>query len=205
MSRPLLLTLLLSAAAAAGYVAYRLVSAPAPVAPGAEAPAAADAAPERRLVDALPEFYLDDLEGQPTSIRSWPGQPLIVNFWATWCAPCLREIPMLKELQAANPWLTVVGIALDQTEPVRQFAADMRFNYPILVGQADGWEAATRFGVDFYALPFTVFTAADGHVLGVHTGELHREHLDNVLAVLEDLRGGRADLEEARARIAGRR
>ncbi|HEY8519610.1 MAG TPA: TlpA disulfide reductase family protein [Gammaproteobacteria bacterium] len=202
MSRPLLLTLVLSAAAAAGYVAYRLVSAPAPEV--TEVPAAADAAPERRLVDELPDFYLDDLDGQPTSIRSWPGQPLIVNFWATWCAPCRREIPMLKELQAANPWLTVVGIALDQDDPVRQYAAEMEFNYPVLVGQADGWEAANRFGVEFYALPFTVFTAGDGHVLGVHTGELHREHLDNLLAVLEDLRAGRADIEEARARIAGR-
>src|SRR5690606_40937128 len=134
------------------------------------------------LPDLLPHFELADLEGAPRSIHIWPGQPLVINFWATWCAPCLREIPLLKALQQENDWLTVVGIAVDRTEPVVEFAASMDFNYPILVGQAEGWEAAARFG-EFYALPFTVFTSADGHVIGVHTGELHAEHLENVQAV----------------------
>ena len=80
----------------------------------------------------------------------------------------------------------------------------MQFNYPILVGESEGWAAAAKFGVDFYALPFTVFTGADGAVLGVHTGELHSEHLETLLATLKDLKDGTVQTAAARSRLAGR-
>ncbi|HEX7079926.1 MAG TPA: TlpA disulfide reductase family protein [Gammaproteobacteria bacterium] len=199
LAKPTLVTLALSGAAVLGYLAYRVTL----HAPSGDDPAA-DTAPAG-LRDTLPSFTLENLDGEQQSIRSWPGKPLVVNFWATWCAPCLREIPMLKTFQEANPWLTVVGIAVDREEPVRAFAEDMDFNYPILMGEADAVNAAASFGVEFVALPFTIFTDAEGRTLGVHTGELHPEHLDNLLAVLGDLRSGRASLEDARARIAGTR
>jgi thiol-disulfide isomerase/thioredoxin len=197
--KPSLVTLALSAAAITGYLTYRFMAAEAP-----SAPAVADSADRATLADELPDFSLENLDGERQSIGSWPGQPLIVNFWATWCAPCLREIPLLKSVQEANPWLTVVGIAVDRKDPVVEFAGDMEFNYPILMGQTDAVNAAGSFGVEFYAMPFTIFTDAEGRTLGVHTGELHQEHLDNLLAVLDDLRDGRADVDEARARLAGR-
>ena len=209
--RPALLTALLSGAAVVGYLAYRLLLGPAPEAPEAiqfgEDPAAtseaeADAPPQ--LAETLPEFSLDTLAGTQQSIASWPGKPLLINFWATWCGPCVREIPMLKELQTRRSDLQVVGIAVDRREPVVAFAEKMQFNYPILIGQSGGWEAAAAFGVNVYALPFTVFTGADGRVLGVHTGELHAEHLENLTAVIDDLKAGKIDLATARARIAGR-
>jgi thiol-disulfide isomerase/thioredoxin len=207
IARPTVLTLALSVAAALGYLAYRGIASQQvePATVQQLDPAAGDEeAAGVALVERLPDFVLDNLAGEPQSIGSWPGQPLLINFWATWCAPCLREIPMLKTLQDEHPWLTVVGIAVDRTEPVLAFAEQMQFNYPVLVGQSEAWEAAAAFGVNFYALPFTVFTAADGSVLGVHTGELHAEQLANVVAVLEDLRGQRIDLAEARSRLAGR-
>jgi hypothetical protein len=111
---------------------------------------------------------------------------------------------MLKELQTHRPDVQVVGIAVDRRDPVVGFAANMQFNYPILIGESAGWDAAAAFGVNVYALPFTVFTAPDGSVLGVHTGELHAEHLENLTAVLDDLKAGKIDLATARARIAGR-
>jgi thiol-disulfide isomerase/thioredoxin len=155
-------------------------------------------------VETLPEFSLGNLAGEPQSIRSWPGKPLLINFWATWCAPCLREIPMLKELQSARPDLQVVGIAIDKRDPVVTFAADRQFNYPILIGQSEAWQAAAALGVEIYALPFTIFSAGDGSILGVHTGELHAEHLDNFRAVIDDLQAQKIDLAAARSRIAGR-
>jgi thiol-disulfide isomerase/thioredoxin len=169
-----------------------------------EAPAAEPAPPARQLAESLPSFTLDGVDGEPHSIASWPGKPLLINFWATWCAPCLREIPMLKQFQGSHEDMQVVGIAVDRDEPVIKFAGEMDFNYPILIGQNDAWEAAAAFGVDFYALPFTVFTAPDGSVLGVHTGELHQEHLDELTSLLADLRDAKIDLTEARARLAGR-
>lgn len=205
-SRPALLTMTLSAAAVLGYLTYRGLSQP----PEREAVdlRALEGAPvaetESRLADQLPDFELDSLPGERQSIRSWPGKPLLINFWATWCGPCLREIPMLKEFQTANADVQVVGIAIDKRDPVVTFADNMQFNYPIMIGESEAWDAAAAFGVDFYALPFTVFTAGDGSVLGVHTGELHPEHLENLRAVLTDLAAGQVDVAEARKRMAGR-
>jgi thiol-disulfide isomerase/thioredoxin len=212
-ARPVLLTALLSGAAFAGYIAFRLFVGPAPDAPEApqtlqfgEDPAASDEHDDSatQLADTLPEFSLDTLAGTPQSIASWPGKPLLINFWATWCGPCLHEIPILKQLQSRRTDLQVVGIAVDKRDAVTGFAANMKFNYPILIGESGGWEAAAAFGVNVYALPFTVFTAPDGAVLGVHTGELHQEHLDNFAAVVEELKAGKIDVATARARIAGR-
>jgi thiol-disulfide isomerase/thioredoxin len=206
-----MLAALLSGAAVVGYVSYRLFVGGGPEVPetiqlgedpAADADADADAPPQ--LAERLPEFSLDNLAGAQQSITSWPGKPLLINFWATWCGPCLREIPMLKDLQTRRPDLQVVGIAVDKRDPVVGFAANMQFNYPILIGESGGWDAAAAFGVNVYALPFTVFTDADGSVLGVHTGELHTEHLENLTAVLDDLKTGKIDLATARARIAGR-
>jgi thiol-disulfide isomerase/thioredoxin len=140
--------------------------------------------------------------GEQQSIRSWPGKPLLINFWATWCGPCLREIPMLKELQTARPDLQIVGIAIDKPDLVTKFAGDMQFNYPILVGQAESWAAAAALGVTIYALPFTVFTAGDGSILGVHTGEIHAEHLEHFQSIVDDLGAGRIGVEQARSRLA---
>jgi thiol-disulfide isomerase/thioredoxin len=210
-ARPILLTALLSGAALVGYVTFRLFVGPVPdeSAPQTlqfgEDPAAEEhddsAVP---LADTLPEFSLDTLGGTQQSIASWPGKPLLINFWATWCGPCLHEIPMLKQYQSRRTDLQVVGIAVDKRDAVVGFAATMQFNYPILIGESGGWDAAAAFGVNVYALPFTVFTAPNGAVLGVHTGELHPEHLDNLAAVLDELKAGKIDLATARARIAGR-
>src|SRR5688572_10024091 len=140
--------------------------------------------------------------GDQQSIQSWPGKPLLINFWATWCAPCLREIPMLKELQTSRPDLQVVGIAIDKQDLVAKFAGDIQFNYPILIGQNEAWAAAGALGVSTYALPVTMATDGGGTILAVHTGELHAEHLERFEAAADELAAGRIDVEQARARIA---
>ena len=203
-SRPTLVTAALSGAAILGYLAYRGLQPTPPSAPSAaetETPAAESAAPT--MAATLPEFSLGNLAGEPQSIRSWPGKPLLINFWATWCGPCLREIPMLKELQTGRPDFQVVGIAIDTRDAVVEFAGKMDFNYAILIGQSEAWEAAAALGVNIYALPFTVFAAADGTLLGAHIGELHAEHLDRFRAVADDLSAGRITVEAAKDRIAG--
>ena len=199
--RPVLLTAALSAAAVLGYVTYRTLTV---VSDRAAADVPEPAAAATPAVATLPDFSLGNLAGEQQSIQSWPGKPLLINFWATWCAPCLREIPMLKELQTGRPDLQVVGIAIDKRDPVVEFAGNIQFNYPILIGQSEAWAAAAALGVSIYALPFTIFTAADGSILGAHTGELHAEHLETFRAIVDDLAAGRIDVEQARGRIAGR-
>ena len=193
---PLLATAFLSIVAIAVYLGLRGLSAPTPT----SLPAATGATMPPTLVESLPDFELENLEGMPVSIQSWPGKPLIVNFWATWCAPCLREIPMLKAYQSDHPSVQVVGIAIDRVEPVRAFAEDMQFNYPVLAGPA-AMDAAGAFGVDYVALPLTVFVGKDGRVLSAHMGELHAEHLENLTSVLEALEAGSMNNDEARARL----
>jgi thiol-disulfide isomerase/thioredoxin len=201
------LTVVLSAAAAAGYLAYRAWSPPPPDESDTDTVIVDIAAdPEDggvpQTAETLPDFSLGNLAGEPQSIRSWPGKPLLINFWATWCGPCLREIPMLKELQASRPDLQVVGIAIDKRDDVVEFAGRMDFNYAILIGQSEAWEAAAALGVNIYALPFTVFSGADGSILGIHTGELHAEHLERFQDIADDLAAGRIGLAEARSRMA---
>ena len=157
-SRPCSLTAALSAAAVLGYSElprYRRRG------PAADRKRRTPTPPpsHRRPSRPLPDFSLAILAGEQQSIQSWPGKPLLINFWATWCAPCLREIPMLKELQTARPDLQVVGIAIDKPDLVAKFAADIEFNYPILIGQNEAWDAAAALGVNIFALPFTIFTA----------------------------------------------
>ena len=200
--KPLLLTAALSATALATYGAYRLVLDQAH--PDSDGTTLAAALPAT-LADALPDFSLRDLHGRTTAIDSWPGRPLVINFWATWCGPCRREIPLLKSLQTDHPELTVVGIAIDQPEPVSEFAADIDFNYPILVGLGDGMRAAAEFGIRNLALPATIFTAPDGATLGVHVGEIHTAELEEFTATLAALDAGTIDRSTARKRLAGRR
>ncbi|MED5536162.1 MAG: TlpA disulfide reductase family protein [Pseudomonadota bacterium] len=197
MKRTALLTLTLSSAAIIAYLSYRMLLQPA-VTPTGEIATPAEP------VEILPDFTLEDLAGGTRSIRSWPDNALIINFWATWCAPCRREIPLLKDFQSAHAEesVQVIGIAVDRLEPVKEFARDIEFNYPVLVGQSDAMDAASAFGVDFFALPFTVFTDTEGNILGVHTGEVHLEDLENLSQILADLATHTTDLATARARLA---
>lgn len=129
---------------------------------------------------------LTGLDGSAHSLAEYRGQPLIVNFWATWCPPCRREIPLLMELHAqyAPQGLSVIGIAVEEPRPVRKLAEQIQFNYPILIGEQEAVDLAVAMGVQFIGLPYTVFIDKRGRVKSVHTGELHREEAEAALAEL---------------------
>ncbi len=150
------------------------------------------------------EFRLPDLAGELRGMDDWDGRIRLVNFWATWCAPCRREIPLLKEIQDSHGDLgiQVIGIAVDDAEPVAAYADEMAFNYPVLVGQEDAIAAGESFGIDFVGLPFTLVVARDGELLNVHVGELKREESDAMLDILQRLADGRLDKDAAREALA---
>ncbi len=151
----------------------------------------------------LPYFSLQNLSGKSTSIDSWKGKSLIINFWATWCAPCRREIPLLKTL--ASDWagrnLAVIGIAVDYPDKVREFVGQFKIDYPVLVGEQDALEVAARFGMDSPAFPFTVFTDRRGEVVALFVGELHRPQADFILSEVQNLDQDRVRLSEAQRAI----
>lgn len=132
-----------------------------------------------------PDFSLPDLDGTVRAFSEWDGTPTIVNFWATWCAPCRREIPVLMALKAEHgDSLAVLGVAIDDADAVRSYVEEMGFNYPTLVGQLDAIEVAREFGNHIGALPFTAIVAADGRIHWSHAGEVDAGMLDEALAEL---------------------
>jgi thiol-disulfide isomerase/thioredoxin len=163
-------------------------------------PPAVPAAPARLAVTEMPDLSLPDLAGNTRSLREWSSQALILNFWATWCVPCRKEMPLLEQVhhERRDKGLAVVGIAIDREEPVRTFVAETGVSYPILVGQEQAMAAAEAFGPDFVGLPLTVIAAPGGDIVTVHMGELDREELAGIIDVLDRLAQGTLSLTEAR-------
>ena len=147
-----------------------------------------------------PSFELLGLDGEMHDFDEYDGRHRLLNFWATWCAPCRREIPLLKEFQAeqGDDGILVIGIAVDVMEEVQQYADAAEFNYPILVGEMDAMAVAEQSGLRFHAMPFTMIVSADGEYLNAHFGELHRPDLDKISDVLARLDAGEIDTETAR-------
>jgi thiol-disulfide isomerase/thioredoxin len=184
-------------AGAAGFGIYRYAIAPkvapegstqlATITPPAEPEPGAAGTPE-----VLPEFTLADLDGAPRSIRSWTGKSMIVNFWATWCAPCRREIPLLKEIQQtrATQGFQVVGVAVDVREDVLKYAKEIGIDYPLIMGEQDGLEAVGKFGLGSIGFPFTVFTDNQQRIILTHLGELHKPQADAILGVIARVNSG---------------
>jgi len=186
-------------AAIAGAWVYTSMSEPRPPAP---TQAASDPAP-LKLASTVPTFTLTDREGRPRTLNDWSGRSLIVNFWATWCAPCRREIPLLSKLQRDHDaeGFQVIGIAVDFREDVLKFADDMRMDYPLLIGEQDALDAAAAFGIDAIGFPFTIFSDRQGRIVTAHTGELTASQADVILGAIRRLDAGADTLEQAQAAI----
>jgi thiol-disulfide isomerase/thioredoxin len=160
--------------------------------------------PHAAIPARMPDFSLKDLNGKATSISAWNGKSLVINFWATWCAPCRREIPLLIGLAAdwAAQDLAVVGIAVDHRDKVQAFASQFKIDYPVLIGDQDALDVAAQFGMDSPVFPFTVFTDRRGEVVALFVGELHRPQVDFILSEVQQLNHDRVQLPEARRAIA---
>jgi peroxiredoxin len=207
----------LVASAAGGALLYRLSAPtrgtlyPAPGEPssaaGAPPAAAPGAAPEvataPKIPEQLPAITLPGVDGAPRNLRDWQGQPLVINFWATWCEPCRREIPLLEALrhERSAQHLEVVGIAVDVLDAVRKYIPSHGIDYPVLVGEQGGLAAASAFGMDT-VLPFSVFVDRHGRVVTLKVGELHRDEADLILDRVRDIDAGTLSFAAARTQIA---
>ncbi len=166
-------------------------------------PKAGLAGPEAKIPERLPSFALRDLGGALTSIDHWKGKSLVINFWATWCAPCRREIPMLGHLSAqwADRGVVVVGVAVDRAQAVSDYAQELKIPYPLLVGEQDALDAALKLGMASPVFPFTVFSDAAGQVVALYVGELHPAQADLILSRVRSLDRHELSLTEARRSI----
>jgi len=141
---------LAAAGLGAGLAWYRL----------APAPAADDA------VALLMSQSLPDADGVPLAFARFAGRPLVVNFWATWCPPCVEEMPELSDLHAqlSARGLQMVGIGIDTADKIRSFSRKTPVSYPLVVAGMAGTELVRRFGNSTGALPFTVIVDARGRI-----------------------------------------
>ena len=160
------------AAAAGAFVAWRDEAAPGADAGRAAAPAG----------DALARLWALDLprpDGGRLVLAEARGRPLVVNFWASWCVPCVEEMPLLDRFHAASRgdgW-QVVGLAVDGAEPVRRFLARQPVSFPVGLLGADGVALARALGNDAGGLPFSLLVDAGGRLAERHLGKLDEARL----------------------------
>jgi len=146
-----------------------------------------------------PDFSLPDLDGVERSISEWDGKALVINFWASWCIPCLREIPLLNQLSAeyADQNVEILGIAVDSPENVREFLGKTSMDYLTLVEEDRAIEVANAFSNSYLILPYTVFLDHEGRIFWMQIEEVHREHIEPVLKQILKIRSGESSYEQA--------
>lgn len=137
-------------------------------------------------VQALLTARLPDAKGEPQTLESWKGRVLVINFWATWCAPCRKEIPEFVRMQEryGTQGLQFVGIAFDQPEKVADFAREFRVNYPLLMGGLDTMALMRETGNRPGVLPFTLVLDRQGKVVSRYPGGLTEAQLAAVIRPL---------------------
>ncbi len=128
----------------------------------------------------LPDFRLQDLDGHEVASNAWAGKVLVLNYWASWCPPCVRELPLF--ILAQDAWrgtgVQFVGIAVDRVEDAQCFAADYPVNFPLLVADPEVIALSKRLGNRVGGLPFTVIFDRRGRRVFSHVGEMTAAELE---------------------------
>jgi thiol-disulfide isomerase/thioredoxin len=135
---------------------------------------------------ALFAVALPDAQGREQSIGQWKGKVVVVNFWATWCAPCREEMPEFARIQTelGPKGVQFVGIAIDEAPKVKAFVDEIGLTYPALIGGYGSLELSKTLGNRLMALPFTVILDRSGHVAHTQLGPLPDGKLRTIVGQL---------------------
>jgi thiol-disulfide isomerase/thioredoxin len=176
-ARTIVLFAVVAGLSAAAGVSYHLWSRGS----GAGPAMAPDAVVERVL-----SARVTDVKGGTQSLEQWRGRVLVVNYWATWCAPCREEIPGFVRLQEryGSRGLQFVGIAIDQPDKVAEFASEFRINYPLLLGGLETIELLRQAGNRAGVLPYTLVIDRKGNLVGREQGGLKEASLERIIQPL---------------------
>lgn len=151
----------------------------------------------------LGEFELIDLNNVMTHSSKWNGQYKLINFWATWCAPCRREIPLLNNTQKEYQDMSVqiIGIAVDVLDDVIAYSEETPFEYPVLVGEEEAIAIAENANIEFIGLPFTMLVDDKNEIIKTHLGEIKEHHIDMLTEVIRGMQRGKISVEEAKIKL----
>lgn len=143
-------------------------------------------APQATAADILFAQTMPDATGQQQSLSKWKGRPLVVNFWATWCPPCVDEMPELSALQneIAPANMQIIGIGIDSAANIAQFASKYKISYPLYTGSVAATDLTRKLGNQSGGLPFTVLIGRDGQVRKTYLGRLKIDELRKDLSQL---------------------
>jgi thiol-disulfide isomerase/thioredoxin len=146
-------------------------------------------APEPAKSSAVIELMaqsLPDANGKTQRLDQWQGKILVVNFWATWCAPCVKEMPELAALQTelAGKQIQFLGIGIDSATNISEFASKYKITYPLIVAGMGGAKLTRAFGNQAGGLPYTVIIGRQGEVHKTYLGQLNMEELRRDLAAM---------------------
>ncbi|MDA7596522.1 TlpA family protein disulfide reductase [Gammaproteobacteria bacterium] len=133
----------------------------------------------------MSEFSLENINGEMISIEKFKGKKTLINFWATWCRPCRKEMPMLNGVYLSeNPSeFSVVGIAIDKPEKVAQFVAELGIDFPIMIGQSNAYDIMKELGNEALTLPYTILIDDTDEVIWSKNTELKHSDMDEVLNI----------------------
>jgi thiol-disulfide isomerase/thioredoxin len=154
---------------------------------GGDAASVAQAAPTPGdPVAALWDAPMKNADGQPQSLAMFKGRPVVINFWASWCGPCVEEMPTLARLhrEYANKGVQFIGIGVDSEKNVKAFLQKVPVDYPIYVSGFGGADLARSFGNTSGALPFTVVIDAKGTIRSTKLGQIQPDELRRTLGAL---------------------
>ncbi len=129
-----------------------------------------------------PALRVSTLDGATFDLAEQRGNWVIVNFWATWCSPCIKEMPDLDYLQQKYPGITIVGLAVDTAKNVIKFSEKVPVSYPVLVAGHGGIQLMKEMGNPRGGLPYTILFDAQGQAIKHFLGQIQRDELDAVLA-----------------------
>lgn len=141
------------------------------------------AVPEVNASDVLMALSLPDLENKTQPLSQWRGKVMVVNLWATWCAPCREEIPMFVKMQQKyrTQGLQFVGISIDQADKTSEFSRNFGINYPSLIGTFDTVEISRQAGNTKRVLPYTIIFDRKGKIVATELGGLTQAKLEAIV------------------------
>lgn len=179
MKNPVILISILLIAAASGFGLQRVLT----ISDTHDPPAGLPPADKNVIGKLRPAFELKDIEGKLRNINEWNGKVLLVNFWATWCSPCKKEIPGFMELQEqyATKGFQIIGLAVDNETAVKDYATTISINYPVMAAEIAAMEISQRYGNQVNVLPYTAFIARDGNIVLTRSGEISKKEAEEII------------------------